>query len=136
MGTDFSARTTQRTRIAFGGTEVPATIELPEEWQFFGFNQRTAGALFRLFAGAYKPAKAWEPQYGTATIPEVRRAVMASRARFESVAPSAIGIHELIYNPRIIESEFGIDDLKARLERFAAFVEICAESGADHIVWS
>lgn len=151
MGIQFSALDTTRTRTAFDGTQLPARVQLPEQWELFGFHVAGAMALLGLleaacrFRGRTLLASLWtDHQIGAVTVVDARRAIMLARARFESVGEATadhvaavFGALEDHPSGRVHSGlTAGAEDLHRRLEEFAAFVEAAAEAGADRIMWS
>lgn len=145
MGTQFYPIDTTRTRTIFDGTQVPVRIDLPWE-DCLDLNVRSAAALFALFGAALhtkRTSAAFNVQNGSMEIADARRLVMACRARFDSVGPKALGLALEAFDfggdpgPRVVLGpDFGLEDLRDRLERFATFVEKAAAAGANAIRWS
>jgi hypothetical protein len=147
VGIQFTALDTNTLRETPVGP-LPTRIELPEEWEFFGFNMGTAFMFFGLFTAALTckgrpvPSTFSDRQYGTITLIEARRAIMAARARFFSVAPAIVdgSLESFDFSGERIQvidgGGFDLEILREKLERFAQFVEIAAQNGANTIQWS
>lgn len=102
---------------------------------FFNISNANARALLSLLAFEIEPC-------GTATLPDVRRGIMRARATFERRAGAALAIgpgmaEQAIsaLGARLVCPRVTTEDLRDRLERFAAFVERSSRIGATHIVW-
>ena len=153
MGIQFTALDSSRTRPTFTGQEVPVRVFLPEKWEFFNFH--AAGAVVLL--GLLKAANTFQGrtllagqfadhQAGEVSVVDARRAILVARARFDLLAPSVVNAVEAVGAWLNRESRGGAvvlsgcdqtpEDLRRRLEEFAAFVEAAAAAGANLIAWS
>jgi len=145
MGIQISG-TTSRVTHTFKGRTFPEFVTLPDPWEF-GVHMSSATA--RSFLGLLELPFEPEGLCGACTLPEARRAVMRARATFERKVDNFTVKSETFYSsPRqnnngAIElrpfrgHDFGVDAdrLHRQLERFAEFIEIAAQAGADGFSW-
>jgi hypothetical protein len=113
----------------------------------FGFNLNNANA--RALLGLLG-LEVTEELLGEADLPTVRRGILAARARFDRLAPAYArveyvlrgarrededGVTGLEAPVRVYSPAFTAEDLRDRLERFAAYVEELAAAGATSVSW-
>jgi len=143
VSVSFSATDSTRPRETPFGPR-PARVEVPG-WEFGGPNWNAGNG--RAVLGLLGLAN--DELAGEATLPEIRRAILAARARFDRRAPDFVREEVVEYGaPR--EDEDGVVEMRPlrffaggldlvgirrRLEELAAFVEAAAELGADAISW-
>lgn len=127
--------------------EHPALIHLePEDPRGVGLNQANAAVILRLLGVDVSSGDL----IGSMPIANMRRAIMAARARLPRVGPSLVRPDVVEYGkPRAQEdgtvelrplrfASRGLDtsDMASRLERLARLVEVLAELGATEIAWA
>lgn len=144
MGIQFAGTDSTNPHVVHGRS-FPGFVELPEPWDMFHMSSATGRAFLTLVGLPFEP----EGLCGACTLPEARRAVMRTRASFERKVGAVVTPSETLYGaPRqddngVVELrpfrgyDFGVDAerLQDRLERFAKFIEVAAEAGADGISW-
>ena len=120
----------------------PARVH-PQEREEPNFSNANARALLALLG------LAGEDLLGEATIPEIRRAILAARARFATRAPQLTRTTTVEYGAPRTNADGtvqlhpvravwgGLDEagLAQRLAFLASFVELAAVAGATHITW-
>lgn len=127
------------------GVETVADDDLP----FVNLCNANAAAVLALLRLSENFDGNADGYYGEISISAARRAVMFARNTFDRRAPGlvrpaervtgaprvgpdgAVELHPL----RISSPEFGIEDIRTRLDRFAAFVEESAARGATLVRW-
>jgi hypothetical protein len=143
MGIEFVA-TDSRNPRTFRGHTFPGRVELDGILSDFNLNMGSAYALFGLltaaltFKGKAAPSLFADSQSGAITIAEGRRAVCAARSRFNELRGSIVEDRDQAFeidSPRYHSLGFDSEDLRIRLSKFSAFIELAAASGADGISW-
>jgi hypothetical protein len=142
MSVTFTATDSTRPRTTPFGT-FSARVEVPD-WPFGGphWNAGNARALLGLLGLAN------EELCGEATLPELRRALLAARARFDRRAPEFVREERVEYGAprevdgvvelrplRLLEGGLDLAGIRTRLEELAEFVEAAAALGADAVSW-
>jgi hypothetical protein len=142
VSVSFAALDSRRPRATPLGS-FPSAVDVPG-WPFGGPNWNVGNA--RALLGLLGLDS--EDLVGEAGLPELRRALLAARARFDRRAPAFVrpervefgaprdldGVVEL--RPlRLLEGGLDLDGIRRRLRELADFVEAAADLGADAISW-
>lgn len=143
MSVSFSALDSTRPRETPFGT-FPSRVKVPG-WTFGGPNWNVGNA--RALLGLLGLDS--EDLCGEATLPELRRALLGARARFDRRAPAFVREERVEYGAprededgvvemrplRLFEGGLDLAGIRRRLEELAEFVEAAAALGADLIAW-